>query len=104
MDTVLLLGPPDPYGLVGLTVHTYYFTVHTLTGCFLRPHSRSLLAHLSAVLRPLEATSWADVPLALQIQNPEGRTVLLRLTLKRRKLLHPSFDPCLNFQSILTHV
>ena len=43
--------------------------------------------------RPLEATSWAEVPLALQIQNPEGRTVLLRLTLKRRKLPHPSFDP-----------
>ena len=47
---------------------------------------------LCAVLRPLDATSWADVPLALQIQNPEGQTVLLRLTLKRRKLPHPSFD------------
>ena len=33
------------------------------------------------------------MPLALQIQNPEGRTVRLRLTLKRRKLPHPSFDP-----------
>ena len=41
----------------------------------------------------LDATSWAEVPLTLQIQTPEGRTVLLRLTLKRRKLPHPSFDP-----------
>ena len=44
---------------------------------------------LAAVLRPLDATSWAEVPLALQLETPEGRTVLL----KRRKLPHPSFDP-----------
>ena len=44
-------------------------------------------------LTGLAQTSWAEVPLALQIQNLEGRTVLLRLTLKRRKLPHPSFDP-----------
>ena len=44
-------------------------------------------------LRPLDATSWAEVPLALQLHTLQGRTVLLRLTLKRRKLPHPSFDP-----------
>ena len=99
--TTILLGPPDPYGLVGLvqTVYAYYFAVHT--SHWQLPEAPLPLTlgpqDLSAVLRPLEATSWADVPLALQIQNPEGRTVLLRLTLKRRKLPHPSFDPMSEF-------
>ena len=54
---------------------------------------QSWFAGLPAVLRPLDATSWAEVPLALQLETPEGRTVLLRLTLKRRKLPHLFFDP-----------
>ena len=82
-------------GLTRARVYAYYFAVHTSD--WQLPEAPLPLTlgpqDLSAVLRPLEATSWADVPLALQIQNPEGRTVLLRLTLKRRKLPHPSFDP-----------
>ena len=95
--TTVILGPPDPYGLTGLvqTTYAYYFTVHT--AYWQLPDAPLPLSlgsqDLYAALRPLDATSWAEVPLALQIQNPEGKTVLLRLTLKRRKLPHPSFDP-----------
>ena len=95
--TTIIVGPPNPYGLVGLvqTTYAYYFTVHTSD--WQLPEAPLPLTlgpqDLFAALRPLEATSWAEVPLALQIQNPEGRTVLLRLTLKRRRLPHPSFDP-----------
>ena len=95
--TTIILGPPDPYGLTGLvqTTYAYCFTVHTADWQLPdAPFPLSLGSQdLFAALRPLEATSWAEVPLALQIENPEGRTVLLRLTLKRRKLPHPSFDP-----------
>ena len=87
----IILGPSDPYGLTGLVQTTY--AVHT--AYWQLPDAPFLLSlgsqDLSAALRPLEATSWAEVPLALQIQNPQGRTVLLRLTLKRRKLPHPFF-------------
>ena len=95
--TTILLGPPDPYGLTGLvqTTYAYYFTVHT--AYWQLPDAPLPLnlgsQDLAAALRPLDATSWAEVPLALQLETPEGRTVLLRLTLKRRKLPHPSFDP-----------
>ena len=43
-------------------------------------------------VRPLEAADWAEVPLAIQIENPDGAVVLLRLTLKRRKLPHAAVD------------
>ena len=95
--TAILLGPPDPYGLTGLvqTTYAFYFTVPTAHWQLPdAPLPLSLGSQdLFAALRPLEATSWAEVPLALQIQNPEGRTVLLRLTLKRCKLPHLFFDP-----------
>ena len=95
--TTIILGPPDLYGLAGLvqTTYAYYFTVHTSDWQLSDAPLPLTLGpqDLFAALRPLEATSWAEVPLALQIQNPEGRTVLLRLTLKQRKLPHPSFDP-----------
>ena len=55
---------------------------------------------LSAVLRPFDATSWAEVPLALQIQNPEGRTVLLRLHSSGASCRIPPLTPCLNSRSI----
>ena len=57
--------------LVGLvqTVYVYYFAVHSSD--WQLPEAPLPLTlgpqDLSAVLRPLEATSWADVPLALQI-------------------------------------
>ena len=95
--TTILLGPPDLYGLTGLvqTTYAYYFTVHTAYWHF--PDASLPLSlgsqDLAAVLRPLDATSWAEVPLALQLETPEGRTVLLQLTFKRRRLPHPSFDP-----------
>ena len=79
--TTILLGPPDPCGLTGLvqTTYAYYVTVHT--ACWQLPDAPLPLSlgsqDLFAALRPLDATSWAEVPLALQIQNPEGRTVLL---------------------------
>ena len=43
-------------------------------------------------VRPLEAADWAEVPLALQLEHPDGAVVLLRLTLKRRKLPHAAVD------------
>ena len=95
--TTILLGLPDPYGLTGLvqTTYAYYFSVHT---AYWQLPDAPLPLSLGSqdvvdALRPLDATSWAEVPLALQIHTPQGRTVLLRLTLKRRKLPHPSFDP-----------
>ena len=95
--TTIVLGPPDPYGLTGLvqTTYAYYFSVHT---AYWQLPDAPLPLSLGSqdvvnALRPLDATSWAEVPLALQIHTPQGRTVLLRLTLKRRKLPHPSFDP-----------
>ena len=76
-----ILGPSDPYGLTGLvqTICACYFTVHSVDWQ-LSDASLSLSLgpqDLFAALRPLLATGWAEVPLALQIQNLEGRTVLL---------------------------
>ena len=36
-------------------------------------------------VRPLDAADWSEVPLAIQLEHPDGAVVLLRLTLKRRK-------------------
>ena len=43
-------------------------------------------------VRPLEAADWSEVPLAIQLEHPDGAVVLLRLTLKRRKLPHAAVD------------
>ena len=79
--TTIILDPRDPYGLTGLvqTTYAYYFTVHTADWQLPdAPLPVSLGSQdLFAALRPLEATSWAEVPLAPQ----------------RRRLLHLSFDP-----------
>ena len=73
------------------TTYAYYFSVHT--AYWQLPDAPLPLSlgpqDVGDVLRPLDATSWAEVPLALQLHTPQGRTVLLRLTLKKR----PSFDP-----------
>ena len=78
--TLLVFGKS---GFIGLqTTHAYYFSVHT--AYWQLPDAPLPLSlgsqDLVAALRPLDATSWAEVPLALQIQTPEGRTVLLQLT------------------------
>ena len=77
------------------TTYAYYFSVHT--AYWQLPDAPLPLTlgpqDVDDVLRPLDATSWAEVPLALQLHTPKGRTVLLRLTLKKRRLPHPSFDP-----------
>ena len=77
------------------TTYAYYFSVHT--AYWQLPDAPLPLSlgpqDVDDVLRPLGATSWAEVPLALQLHTPKGRTVLLRLTLKKRRLPHPSFDP-----------
>ena len=77
--TILLLSPPDPYGLTGLvqTTYAYYFSVHT--AYWQLPDAPLPLSlgpqDVGDVLRPLDATSWAEVPLALQLHTPKGRTV-----------------------------
>ena len=43
-------------------------------------------------VRPLDAADWSEVPLAIQLEHPDGAVVLLRLTLKRRKLPHEAVD------------
>ena len=68
-NCTIILGPPDPYGLAGLvqTIYAYYFTVRTSD--WQLPDAPLPLTlgpqDLFAALRPLEATSWAEVPLAL---------------------------------------
>ena len=92
----IIMGPPGPYGLIGLvqTVLAYYYVVHSAN--WLLPDAPLPLClapqDTAAVVRPLDATGWA-VPLAVQIENLRGAVVLLRLTLKRRQLPHYAFDP-----------
>ena len=94
-DTTIILGPPDPYGLVDLvqTVYACYFTVHTSD--WLLPEAPLPLTlgpqDLSAVLRPLEATSWADVPLA--------EDELFSLLSNDASCRIPHLTPCLNSRS-----
>ena len=68
--------------------------VWALTDCCQRPLLPLCLApqDIATVVQPLDATSWAEVLLAVQIENLRGAVVLLRLALKRRKLPHYSFD------------
>ena len=90
--STLIMGPPVPYGLLGLvqTVLAYYCVVYSADWLLpdTLPPLRPLPQDIAAVVRPLDATSWAEVPLAVQIENPRGAVVLLRLTLKRCKLPH----------------
>ena len=91
--TTILLGPPDPYGLVGLvqTVYVYYFAVHTSDWQLPEvPLPLTLgLQDLSAVLRPLEATSWADVPLALPDSEPGRANCSPETYTQTTQLPHP---------------
>ena len=41
---------------------------------------------------PFETATWAELPLAVQIESPQGAVVLLKLTIRRRKLPHHSAD------------
>ena len=86
----IIAGPPDPYGLVGL-VQTFYFVVHSAD--WLLPEAPLPLCQapqdIATVVRPLDATSWTEVPLAVQVRTHE----VLRLALKRGKLPHHAFDP-----------
>ena len=43
-------------------------------------------------MRPFETATWAELPLAVQIESPRGAVVLLRLTIRRRKLPHYAAD------------
>ena len=72
-DTTILLDPPDPYGLTGLvqTTYAYCFSVHT---AYWQLPDAPLPLSLGSqdvidALRPLDATSWAEVPLALQLHT-----------------------------------
>ena len=94
--STLLMGPPDPYRLIGLvqTVLAYHYVVYSAD--WLLPDALPPLSpapqDLAAVVRPLEPASWAEVPLAVQIETSRGAVVLLRLTIRRRKLPHYSAD------------
>ena len=83
------------------TVFAHYFVVHSTD--WQLPEAPLPFCHapldLAAVLRPLDAASWAEVPLAVQIENPRDAVVVLRLTLKRRKLPHHAFDPMSEIQA-----
>ena len=78
--TTILLDPPDLYGLTGLvqTTYAHCFSVHTAYWQLPdAPLPLSLaLQDVGDVLRPLDATSWAEVPLALQLHTPKGRTTV----------------------------
>ena len=88
-----ILEPPDLVRLGWPCANNLclYFTVHISDWRLLEARLPLTLGpqDLFAALRPLEATSWAEVPLALLDLI---RKVLLRLTLKRRKLPHLFFD------------
>ena len=91
----LLMGPPDPYGLIGLvqTVLAYHYVVYSAD--WQLPDALPLSAapqDLAAAVRPFETATWAELPLAVQIESPRGAVVLLRLTIRRRKLPHYSAD------------
>ena len=79
----LLMGPPDPCGLIGLvqTVLAYHYVVYSAD--WLLPDALPPLSaapqDLAAAVRPLETATWAELPLAVQIENPRGAVVLLRL-------------------------
>ena len=69
------------YGKSGfLAYHYVVYSADWLLPDALPPLS-SAPQDLAAVVRPLEAASWAEVPLAVQIENPRGAVVLLRLTI-----------------------
>ena len=92
----LIMGPPDPYGLIGLvqTVLAYHYVVYSAD--WLLPDALPPLSpapqDITSVVRPFEPASWAEVPLAVQIKSPRGAVVLLRLTIRRRKLPHQAID------------
>ena len=72
----LLMGPPDPYGLI---VYSDWLLPDALRPLSPAPQD------LAAVVRPLEAASWAEVPLAVQIENPRNQATqaAIRLTSPR---------------------
>ena len=94
--TTIIMGPPDSQGLIGMVqaVLAYYFVAYCASW-----HLPEALPPLSPTpqdmmlrVRPLEAADWSEVPLAIQLEHPDGAVVLLRLTLKRRKLPHAAVD------------
>ena len=68
-----------------------------LTGNFPRPHSRSLLAHRTFLRSCDPSKPPAGPTCRLHSRFRTWKGELLRLTLKRRKLPHPSFDPMSEF-------
>ena len=97
--STLVMGPPDLYGVVGLvqTVLAHYSVVYSAD--WLLPDTLPPLCSapqdIAEVVRPLEAASWAEVPLAVQMEKCPGTIVLLRLTLAncRTLLLTPGPRP-----------
>ena len=94
--TTIIMGPPDSQGLIGMVqaVLAYYFVAYCASW-----HLPEALPPLSPTpqdmmlrVRPLDAADWSEVPLAIQLEHPDGAVVLLRLTLKRRKLPHEAVD------------
>ena len=94
--TTIIMGPPDSQGLIGMVqaVLAYYFVAYCASW-----HLPEALPPLSPTpqdmmlrVRPLDAADWSEVPLAIQLEHPDGAVVLLRLTLKRRKLPHGAVD------------
>ena len=94
--TTIIMGPPDSQGLIGMVqaVLAYYFVAYCASWHLpeaLPPLSPTPQDMMSRV-RPLDAADWSEVPLAIQLEHPDGAVVLLRLTLKRRKLPHAAVD------------
>ena len=94
--TTIIMGPPDSQGLIAMVqaVLAYYFVAYCASW-----HLPEALPPLSPTpqdmmlrVRPLDAADWSEVPLAIQLEHPDGAVVLLRLTLKRRKLPHAAVD------------
>ena len=92
----LLMGPPDPYGLIGLvqTVLACHYVVYCADWHLpdALPPLSAAPQDLAAAVRPFETATWAELPLAVQIESPRGAVVLLKLTIRRRKLSHYAAD------------
>ena len=71
-DSALLMGLLNPYGLIGLvqTVLAYHYVVYSADWLPDALLPLSPASYLTAVMRPLEPASWAEVPLAVHSEGP----------------------------------
>ena len=84
------LLPLDPYELLGL-IQTKSLQPSTVRiGCQIPCHSLSCkhLQDFLARLRSQEPATWAEIPVALHVTRPDGKTHYLHLSLRHPRLPH----------------